>query len=161
MSMRIFVLILLLCSNNLYSQTYDSIELKKIQVNGFTLGAKKDDLVKHFGEPKKVVTVESAPGKDLYSNYYYQKNRLRVSPVSTFNGFRLTEDDFVLTCGEFTVKPGDSLKEFAINFPVSFQTFTKHKTDKFKLRIKGTNSTIIFKIKKEIIEEIEVKEEAP
>jgi hypothetical protein len=159
--MRLFVLILLLCSNNLYSQHYDSVEVKQVQVNGFTLGAKKDDLVKHFGEPKKVVTVESAPGKDLYSNYYYQKNRLRVSPISTFNGFRLVEDGFVLTCGEFAVKPGDSLKEFAINFPVSYQTFTKHKTDKFKLRIKGTNSTIIFKIVKEIIEEIEVKEEAP
>jgi hypothetical protein len=158
--MRLFILILLLCSNHLYSQVYDSIEVKQVQVNGFTLGAKKDELVKHFGEPKKVVTVESAPGKDLYSNYYYQKNRLRVSPQSTFNGFRLTEDNFILTCREFVVKPGDSLKEFAINFPVSFQTFTKHKTDKFKLRIKGTNSTIIFKIKNEIIEEIEVKEES-
>ena len=160
--MRVLVLILTLVfySSHLYSQGYDSIELKKIQVNGLALGAKKDDMVKHFGIPKKTVTVESAPGKDLFSHYYYQKNRLRVSPTAVFNGFRLAENSFLLSCGEFVVKPGDSLKEFAINFPISFQTYLKEQGGKFKLKMKGGNSTIVFKIKKGIITEIEVKEEA-
>jgi hypothetical protein len=162
--MRRLVLLLIIsfCCISLYSQAvYDSIDFKKIRVNGIVLGTKKEELVKKFGEPQKIVTTESAPGKDNFSNYHYNKSTLRVSPASFFTGFKLTENDLVLRYEDDYIKVGDSLKEFALNFPQSFKAYSKDAGGKFKLRIKGGNSYIVFKTKDGIISEIEVKEELP
>lgn len=161
-SMRLLLLILItsFCSINLYSQAvYDSIDFKKICVNGIYLGSKKEDVTMKFGDPQKIVTTEGAPGKDIYSNYYYGKSTIRISPASVFNGFKLTENNFAVRYDRHYIKVGDSLKEFAINFPQSFTAYAKDTGGKFKLRIKGGNSYIVFKTKDGVISEIEIKEE--
>ncbi len=162
--MRLLLLILIttFCSNELHTQiVYDTIDFKKICVNGIYLGSKKEDVTMKFGDPQKIVTTESAPGKDIFSNYYYGKSTIRVSPASVFNGFKLTESNFVLRYDREYIKVGDSLKEFALNYPASFQAYAKNAGGKFKLWIKGGNSYILFKTKDGIINEIEIKEETP
>ncbi|MES2372813.1 MAG: hypothetical protein V4557_09555 [Bacteroidota bacterium] len=159
--MRLFLLIIAtsISFSALHSQVYDSVEFKKIRINGFFLGSKKADLVRKFGEPHKIVTTESSRGTDAYSDYSYSKSTLRVNPDGVFYGFKLTENEFVLGWGRYIIKPGDSLKEFAINFPQSFKSYTKQPGGKFKIKIRASNTYIVFKIKDGVIDEIETKEE--
>jgi hypothetical protein len=140
-------------------QTYDSIDFKKIRVNGLFFGSKKAELEKRFGVPQKVVTTEAGKGTDLYSDYYYGKSTLRVSPAGIFNGFKLTEGDFVLGYGLRLIKPGASIKEFALYFPASFKSYAKDSGGKLKLKIRPGNAFIVFKTKEGIVTEIETWEE--
>lgn len=139
--------------------TYDSIDFKKIRINGLYFGSKKAELEKRFGTPQKVVTTEATKGTDLYSDYYYGKSTLRVSPAGVFNGFKLTEDSFVMGYGLKLIKPGASIKEFALNFPASFKAYAKDTGGKFRLKIRPGNSFIVFKTKNGIVTEIETWEE--
>lgn len=159
--MRLVLLILLtsLSINTLYSQVYDSVTFTKVRVNGVALGSKKEDMVKKFGEPYKTVTTESNRGADVYSDYHYQKSTLRINPAGIFTGFKLTENNFVLQYRKYLIRAGDSIKEFAIYFPQSFNAYTKNAAGKFKLRIMPGNTFIVFKTRDGVISEIETKEE--
>ena len=159
--MRLVLLILFtsLSAGTLHSQVYDSVSFAKVRVNGIALGSKKEELVKKFGEPHKTVTTESNRGVDVYSDYYYQKSALRINTAGIFNGFKLTDNNFVLQYRKYLIRAGDSMKEFAIYFPQSFHAYTKNASGKFKLRIMPGNTFIVFKTRDGVIGEIETKEE--
>lgn len=158
--MRFLILLLLTSfSSSIYSQVYDSVDFKKIRVNGIFLGSKKEDIVKKFGEPHKIVTTESSKGTDAYSDYHYNKSTLRVNPAGVFNGFKLTQNEMVLGWERHLIRAGDALKEFAIYFPQSFKSYTKDPGGKFKIKIRPGNTYIVFKTKDGLIDEIETKEE--
>ena len=158
--MRFLILILFtLFSSSIYSQMYDSVDFKKIRLNGVFLGSKKEDVIKKFGEPRKTVTTESSKGTDAYTDYYYNKSTLRVNPDGMFYGFKLVENDVVLGWDRRLIRAGDALKEFAIYFPQSFNSYTKKPDGKFKIKIKQRNTYIVFKTKDGVIEEIETKDE--
>lgn len=161
--MRLFLLItaISISFSALHSQVYDSVNFRKIRVNGMFLGSKKEYLVKKFGEPTKIVTTESSKGTDAYSDYHYNKSTLRVNPAGVFNGFKLTENDMILGWDRYLIRPGDALKEFAIYFPQSFRSYTKDPGGKFKIKIRPGNTYIVFKTKDGVINEIETKEETP
>lgn len=145
--------------NKMPAPQYDSIDFRKVRVNNLFFGAKKAELEKKFGQPQKVVTTEAAKGTDLYSDYHYGKSTLRVSPAGVFNGFKLTDADFVLGYGSRLIRPGASLKEFAIYFPASFQAYAKDSGGRFRLKIRPGNAFIVFKTKDGIVTEIETWEE--
>jgi hypothetical protein len=147
--------------STMHGQAYDSVDFKKIRVNGIFLGSKKEDLVKKFGEPHKIVTTESSKGTDAYSDYHYNKSTLRVNPAGVFYGFKLTENDLVLGWDRHLIRSGDALKEFAIYFPQSFKSYAKYPAGKFKIKISPGNTYIVFKTKNGVIDEIETKEETP
>jgi hypothetical protein len=153
------LILLMSFSSSSYSQLYDSVDFKKIRVNGMFMGSKKEELVKKFGEPHKIVTTESSKGTDAYSDYHYNKSTLRVNPDGIFYGFKLTENDLVLGWDRRLIRAGDALKEFAIYFPQSFKSYTKSPGGKFKIKIRPGNTYIVFKTKDGVIEEIETKEE--
>jgi hypothetical protein len=159
--MRLLVLVLIasFLADNAYSQGYDSVDFKKIRVNGFYFGSKRADLEKKFGAPRKTVTTEAIKGTDLYTDYHYGKSTLRVSPAGFFNGFKILEDDIILGYGQHLIKVGASLKEFAIYFPASFQSYAKDPAGKFKLKIKSGNAYIVFKTKDGVVTEFETWEE--
>lgn len=159
--MRLFILVLIstFAVTTSWSQVYDSVDFRKLRINGLLFGSKKAELEKKFGAAQKVVTTEAVKGTDLYSDYHYGKSTLRVSPAGVFNGFKLTEDDFVLGYGTRLIKTGASLKEFAIYFPASFQSYAKDNGGKFKLKIRTGNTFIVFKTKDGIVTEIETREE--
>jgi hypothetical protein len=158
--MRLFIILLLTIGfTKAQSQGYDSIDFKKIRVNGLSFGAKKAELEKRFGAPQKVVTTEAVKGTDLYSDYHYGKSTLRVSPAGVFNGFKFTEDDFIVGYGLRLIKVGASLKEFAIYFPASFKSYANDKSGKFKLKIMSGNTFIVLKTKDGIVTEIATWEE--
>lgn len=161
--MRLFILLLLtsftIAANAQTALPYDSLDFKKIRVNGLFFGSKKAELEKRFGTPQKVVTTEAIKGTDLYSDYHYGKSTLRVSPAGLFYGFKLTEDNFVLGYGMRLIKPGASLKEFAIYFPASFKAYAKDPSGKFKLKIMQGNAFIVFKTKDGVVTEIETRED--
>jgi hypothetical protein len=160
--MRLLILFLLTTFASITikaQQTYDSVDFKRIRVNGLFFGSKKAELEKKFGAPQKVVTTEAVKGTDLYSDYHYGKSTLRVSPAGVFNGFKLTEDDFVMGYGLRLIKPGASIKEFALYFPASFKSYAKDSGGKFRLKIRPGNAFIVFKTKDGIVTEIETWEE--
>jgi hypothetical protein len=161
--MRLFIILLLTITGfgkaQAQAPAYDSIDFKKIRVNGLFFGSKKAELEKRFGNPQKVVTTEAVKGTDLYSDYHYGKSTMRVSPAGVFNGFKLTEDNFVLGYGLRLIKAGASLKEFAIYFPASFKSYANDKSGKFKLKIRPGNAFIVFKTKEGVVTEIETWEE--
>ncbi|MES2328945.1 MAG: hypothetical protein V4539_05030 [Bacteroidota bacterium] len=159
--MRLLLLILVTSFSTVfvYGQVYDSIPFVRIQVNGLALGAKKEEVIKKFGEPHKTVTTENNRGADIYIDYVYDKSTLRVNPPGVFYGFKLTDNNFILSCGKYSIRPGDSLKEFAIYFPKSFSAYAKNINGKFKLKIRQGNFFIVFKTRDGVISEIETKEE--
>ncbi len=159
--MRLLLLILFtsVSIGTLHSQVYDTVPFAKVHVNGIALGSKKEELIKKFGEPHKTVTTESNRGVDVYIDYYYQKSALRISPAGVFNGFKLTDNNFVLQYRKYFIRAGDSMKEFAIYFPQSFNAYTKSAAGKFKLKIMPGNTFIVFKTRDGVISEIETKEE--
>ncbi len=159
----LYISVILFCSSALYGQAlYDSIDFKKIHVNGIPLGSKKEEVLKKFGEPHKVVTTEGVKGRDMYADFHYNKSTLRISPAAVFNGFKITESDLVLQYGQFfSIKTGDPIQQFEQEFPLSFKSYQKDTGGKFKLKIKAGNSYIVFKTKDGLIDEMEIKENIP
>lgn len=155
---RLSFLFILFCCVYANGQTYDSVDFRKLRIDGFYMGSKKAELEKKFGAPHKVVTTEGGKGIDMYSDYYYGKSTLRVSPAGVFNGFKLTDDQYILGCNQRLIKVGASLKEFAIYFPASFQSYSKDAGGKFRLKIRPGNAYIVFKTKDGIVTEIETWE---
>jgi hypothetical protein len=159
--MRLLLLILStsLLYSNLHGQVYDSIDFKKISINGLVLGSTKTELVKKFGEPQKTVTTEGTKGTDIYSDYHYHKSTLRVSPALLFNGFKLTDKGMVLRYGQHTVKIGDPIEQFAGAFLQSAKSYRQDAGKKMKLKIKASNSYVVLKTKDGTVSEIEIREE--
>ncbi|MEO7530305.1 MAG: hypothetical protein ABIS69_02805 [Sediminibacterium sp.] len=159
--MRLVLILLLttLASSALFGQMYDSVSFTRIRVNGLPFGSKKEDMIKKFGTPHKTITTESNKGADIYIDYKYQKSMLRVNPAGIFYGFTLKDNNFVFQIGKLAIRAGDSVKEFAINFPQSLKAYAKDKSGKFKLKIRPGNTFIILKTRDGIVTEMETKEE--
>ena len=159
MRLLLLLLVLTLSATAMYGQSHDSIAFTRIRVNGLPMGSKKEEVIKKFGTPHKTITTENNKGADIYIDYQYSKSLLRVNPAGVFYGFKLKENTFILQCGQHVIRAGDSIKEFAIYFPQSFKAYTRDLGGKFKLKIRQSNTFIIFKTKDGVIDEIETKEE--
>lgn len=158
--MRILLLFLLISvSAHAQQPTYDSVDYKRVRVNNLSIGSKKAELERKFGLPQKIVTTEAQKGTDLYSDYYYGKSTLRVSPAGVFNGFKLMDPEFILGVGTRVIKTGASLKEFALYFPTSFREYAKNNNGRFRIKIKTGHTFIILKTKDGIVKEIETHDE--
>lgn len=162
--MRLLILFLLSAASLQAQQpapSYDSVDFKRVRVNNLYMGSKTAELEKKFGVPKKVVTTEASKGPDLYSDYHYGKSTMRVSPAGIFNGFKISDPEFVVWCGSHAIKTGASLKEFALFFPASFKEYAKDSGGKFRIKMKTGHTFIIFKTKEGIVTEIETWDEPP
>ncbi|MES2006197.1 MAG: hypothetical protein V4450_16890 [Bacteroidota bacterium] len=159
---RLFFLLFLIAGmHTTYGQVYDSVDFKKIQVNGISLGTSKNLLVKKLGKPAKMVTTENTTGMDMYSEYHYFKSSLRVSVAGTLNGFDITDDHFVIGYNQLKIKNGDPIQPIAGRFPNSAKAFPKDILGNFKLKIKASNSYVILKVVNGVIRKMEVKDEQP
>ncbi len=149
------------CVSSVKSQVYDSVEFKKISINGIVLGSTKTALVKKLGKAIKVVTTEDAKGMDSYSDYHYGKSSVRISPAGIVNGFKITDDYFSIQINRIKIKVGDPLQLIAGKYPNSTNAHVKDTSGKFKLRIKASNSYVVCRVMNGLIKEMEIREEQP
>ncbi len=158
----LFITLFIFCGiTSLKSQVCDSIEFKKISINGIVLGSTKNTVVKKLGKASKIITTEDAKGMDSYSDYYYRKSSVRISPAGIVNGFKITDGFFTLYINGVKIKVGDPLKFIAGKYPNSANAHVKDISGKFKLRIKASNSYVVCRVVNGLIKEIEIREEQP
>jgi len=153
------LLTLLLPGNHLFSQNYDSVEFKKVQINGIFLGSAKKLILDTMGKPQKITKYDNESNEDSWSEYHYGANIIDILPKGTFRGFNIKTKSLILSYGNLKVKVGDPLDALAKTFPRSFATMKKENSKLFRLRFNRSDNYLIFHTEGGVVRSFETWQE--
>lgn len=161
----LLILLFTLCQQELYSQKipfseeYDSVIYKKVQINGVFMSGTKKDILKQIGNPQKITRYVSDANEDHWFEYHYDRTILHVSFDGKFYGFKLRSTAFTWQYGAITVKVGDPLSLLCKYFPASYRTLKADKSAMLRVRLQATDGFIHFFTENNFITSIETWQE--
>ena len=136
-----------------YSSASDSLNLSAIRINNFSWYEHVSSIVAANGQSLKKEFIEDEMGSNDMIKCSYLKDVFYINVEEQLCGFFLAEQTSFVVLSGAKFQIGTTLTKLKNWFPLSYREYLQHKI--FRIRIKNTDSYLIFSIESSKVKSIE------